>query len=162
MRLLDKYRVTFPELGNYRVPLAVLFREGLEAEYIVPPPLTNRTLELGSRHSPDFVCAPFKYCLGNYIEAIEAGANTLLQVKGDCRLGYYGELHEQILRDLGYDIKFVNLARVRSTKPISLYNELKIINPEMSVKKIAVILPTVIRMIECIDEMEDYIRQHVG
>lgn len=159
---MAEYKVTFPELGNYRVPLAVLFREGLGAEYVVPPPITSRTLELGSRHSPDFVCSPFKYCLGNYIEAIEAGANTLLQVKGDCRLGYYGELHEQIIKDIGYEVKFVNMARVRYTKPVSLYSELKIINPDMSIKKIAGILPTVAHMIECVDQIEDYMRKNIG
>jgi len=82
-------KVTFPHLGSYSVPLEVLFTNGLEVEYVVPPPITNRTLMLGSRYSPDFVCAPFKYNLGNYIESLEAGANTLVQVGGTCRLDYY-------------------------------------------------------------------------
>ena len=33
---------------------------------------------MGSRYSPDYVCTPFKTMLGNMIEALEAGANTLI------------------------------------------------------------------------------------
>lgn len=156
------YKVSFPQLGNYNVPLEILFTVGLEVEYIAPPPITKRTLELGSRHSPDFVCAPFKYMLGNFIETIEEGANTLVQTGGVCRLGYYGELDEQILKDLGYDVRFVNMARAHYSKPTSFYNEFKEINPNMSLKKVAKILPVVIKMVEYIDEIEDYIRKNIG
>ncbi len=155
-------KVTFPHLGSYFVPLEVLFKTGLDVEYIIPPPITKRTLALGSKYSPDSVCAPFKYNLGNYIESIEAGANTLIQVGGVCRLGYYGELHEQIIKDLGYDVLFVNMIDTKLKKPLILYNQLKTINPEMSLKKIAKILPMVLKMIEYIDEAEDYIRKNVG
>ena len=37
------------------------------------------------------------------------GANVLVQGGGGCRYGYYGELQEKILRDLGYDFEFYNL-----------------------------------------------------
>ncbi len=155
-------RVTFPHLGSYFVPLEVLFKAGLGVDYIVPPPITTRTLELGGKYSPDLVCAPFKYNLGNYIESIEAGANTLVQVGGVCRLGYYGELHEQIIKDLGYDVIFVNMQNTKLTKPLTFYNQLKAINPEMSLKKIAKMLPVVLKMVEYIDQAEDFIRKNVG
>jgi len=159
--LVDR-KVTFPHLGSYFVPLEVLFKAGLGVDYIIPPSITTRTLELGSKHSPDTVCAPFKYNLGNYIESIEAGANTLIQVGGVCRLGYYGELHEQIIKDLGYDVLFINMLDIKLKKPLVLYNQLKTINPEMSLKKIAKVLPVVLKMIEYIDEAEDFIRKNVG
>ncbi len=154
--------MTFPHLGSYCVPLEVLFTKGLDVEYIVPPPITAHTLEIGSRYSPDFVCAPFKYNLGNFIESIEAGANTLVQVGGACRLGYYGELHEQILSDLGYQVRFVNMAKARFTKPLTFYAQLKSINPKMSLAKIALTLPMVLKMVKLIDETEDHIRKNVG
>ena len=47
--------------------------------------------------------------MGCYIEALEQGANVLIQTGGTCRLGYYGELHEQILKDMGYDFEMFNL-----------------------------------------------------
>lgn len=159
---MDSIKVTFPHLGSYCVPFEVLFTKALEVQYITPPPITARTLEIGSRYSPDFVCAPFKFNLGNYIESIEAGANTLIQVGGACRLGYYGELHEQILKDLGYKARFVNMAKAKFTKPLTFYSQLKSVNPNMSLTKIAQVLPVVLNMVEYIDETEDYIRKNIG
>ena len=159
---MERFKCSFPQLGSYHVPLEVLFTAGFDVDYIVPPPITKRTLALGSRYSPDFVCAPFKYNLGNFIETIEAGADTLVQTGGVCRLGYYGELHEQILRDLGYKVRFVNLAKTSYTKPIAFYNELKEINPKMTLKNIATILPVVTKMVDYLDEAEDFIRKNIG
>lgn len=159
---MGKIKASFPQLGNYCTPLEVLFTAGFGVEYIVPPPITKKTLAIGSRYSPDYVCAPFKYNLGNFIETIEAGANTLVQTGGVCRLRYYGELHDQILRDLGYKVNFVNMAKVQDSNPITFYNGLKEINPQMSLKKIAEILPVVLKMVEYIDEAEDFIRKNVG
>ena len=67
-----------------------------------------------------FVCVPFKYNLGNYIEALESGANVLIQAGGGCRYGYYAEVQEQILRDLGYKFEFVKLMSGK-VNPVDLY-----------------------------------------
>ena len=37
------------------------------------------------------------------------GANTLIQMGGGCRYGYYYELQDRILKDLGYNFKYYNL-----------------------------------------------------
>ena len=52
---MDNTRVTFPHLGSYCVPIELLFTQGLGVDYVTPPPITNHTLEIGSRYSPDFV-----------------------------------------------------------------------------------------------------------
>ncbi|HHX73793.1 MAG TPA: hypothetical protein GX699_02675 [Firmicutes bacterium] len=155
-------KVSFPHFGNYHAPLYVLFTVGFEVEYIVPPPVTQRTLTIGSHHSPEFVCAPFKYTLGNFIETIAAGADTLIQTTGICRLAYYGELQEQILADLGYEVNFINLAGMKKLNPLEIYNRLKQVNPKASLRKIAATLPMVLKMVEYMDETEDYIRKNVG
>ncbi len=64
---MDTIKASFPHLGSYHTPLEVLFTSGFGVEYIVPPPITKKTLSLGSRYSPDYVCAPFKYNLGNLL-----------------------------------------------------------------------------------------------
>ncbi len=71
---------------------------------VEPPPPSARTIALGVRHSPEWMCFPFKVLLGNFIEAIERGADTVLMAEGPqlCRLGYYARLYEQILREMGY------------------------------------------------------------
>ena len=69
--------IAFPLMGNYYVPSSFLFSKISDCEILKPPPITSKTIELGSKNSPDFVCTPFKYTLGTYIECLEMGANTL-------------------------------------------------------------------------------------
>ena len=91
--------ISFPHLGNYYIVFDYFIRKATKCKVIVPPATTKRTIEIGSKYAPSFVCVPFKYNLGNYIEALEKGANTLVQGGGGCRYGYYGELEGKILRD---------------------------------------------------------------
>lgn len=155
-------RVTFPQIGSYNIPIELVFKDGMGLDYVEPPKMTDKTLEIGSKYSPDSVCAPFKFMLGNYIEAIEAGANILVSVGGLCRLGYYGELHEEILKDLGYNVKFVNFAQTRLKKPSSWYDKFRALNTDMSLVKIGEVLPTSIKMIEYLDIVDDYMRRNLG
>ena len=101
-------RITFPHLGNVYVILKGAFRE-LGIETVVPPPSSKRSLSLGVRYSPETICLPFKITLGNMIEALEQGADTIVMAagRGLCRFGYYARLQEQILHDLGYDFKMI-------------------------------------------------------
>lgn len=96
-------KVTVPHAGHLWVALHTLFeRTGIEA--IEPPPSTQRTVSLGVRYSPEWICFPFKVMLGNFIEAIELGADTIAMAEGPmlCRLGYFAKLYEQTLHDMGH------------------------------------------------------------
>jgi len=86
-----------------------------EAEILPPPPFTEKTLELGSRYSPENVCSPFKFNIGNFIEVLEQGANVLTQTGLGCIFGYYGEIQERILKDLGYSFSFLCFSRGRAS-----------------------------------------------
>src|SRR5450756_716328 len=99
-------KVTFPHAGQAWVPLSTIFAKA-GVECIVPPACSKRTLSLGVKYSPEWVCLPFKLNLGNFIEALELGADTLVYVAGPglCRLGYYAKVAEQILRDAGYQFE---------------------------------------------------------
>ncbi|MCL4535711.1 MAG: CoA protein activase [Bacteroidetes bacterium] len=101
-------KVTFPHAGQAWVPLSTVFAKA-GVECIVPPLCSKRTLSLGVKYSPEWVCLPFKLNLGNFIEALELGADTLVYVAGPglCRLGYYAKVAEQILRDAGYQFEMV-------------------------------------------------------
>ena len=101
-------KVTFPHAGQAWVPLStIIAKAGVEC--IVPPPTSKHTLSLGVKYSPEWVCLPFKLNLGNFIEGLEMGADTLLYVAGPglCRLGYYAKVAEQILRDEGYQFEML-------------------------------------------------------
>ncbi len=101
-------KVAPPQMGNLCLPLRTLFRE-LNVDMVEPPPNSRRTLSLGVQHSPEGLCLPFKLTLGNFIEALELGADTLIQAggRGLCRLGYYAQIQERILREMGFEFQMV-------------------------------------------------------
>ena len=105
-------RVAFFHYGYYGPVFKFFVEHVLNAEFLDMGEPTRRTLELGSQQSNDYVCAPFKHIMGAYIEALDAGADVLLQFTGPCRLGYYGELQESILRDMGYEFSMLHFANV--------------------------------------------------
>jgi len=63
---MDKL-VAFPIMGNYYIPVNYLFSKITNNQIIKTPFITSKTIELGSKYSPDFICTPFKYTLGSFI-----------------------------------------------------------------------------------------------
>lgn len=104
--------VGFPHAGIIWIPLRAMI-EDMGIRCVVPPQSTRRTLDIGSAHSPELACLPFKLMLGNYVEALERGATHLLGITSrfgaSCRLYFFPPVHEAILRDLGYDFEMVAL-----------------------------------------------------
>ena len=156
-------RVAFFRFSYYDVAFKFFVEQVLDADYVPLPKATKRTIELGSRYSSDFVCAPFKHILGDYVEALELGANVLVQFAGPCRLGYYGELQESILRDLGYEFEMLNFAMVTG-KPMTEYISIckKKVNPNVSVPRGARNMLAMFKMIEFLDEANDYYLANAG
>jgi predicted nucleotide-binding protein (sugar kinase/HSP70/actin superfamily) len=105
-------KATFPLFG-YDTQVFKTFLEDLQAEVVLPPRTSKRTIELGVKHSPELICMPFKITLGNFIEALECGADTILMAAGTrkCRFGYYHYLHEAALRRTGYDYRLVPVSQ---------------------------------------------------
>jgi predicted nucleotide-binding protein (sugar kinase/HSP70/actin superfamily) len=106
-------RVGIPHFGNVYIPVRAMARRlgATDKDLIIPPPTSQRTLNLGVKYSPAEACLPYKLTLGNLIEACELGADTLVQARGTgiCRLGYYAKNQEQILHDLGYNAHFLSI-----------------------------------------------------
>jgi predicted nucleotide-binding protein (sugar kinase/HSP70/actin superfamily) len=102
--------VTYPHLGPLGSVMKGLLTD-LGLEVLPPPPITKKTITLGVRHSPEFACFPLKINMGNFIESLEAGADTIVMGggTGPCRFGYYAQVQREILRDLGYDVKMIVL-----------------------------------------------------
>ena len=154
--------ISFPHLGNYYIVFDYFIRKATKCKVIVPPATTKRTIEIGSKYAPSFVCVPFKYNLGNYIEALEKGANTLVQGGGGCRYGYYGELEEKILRDLGYDFEFYNMIRDNHISLKKGYKFCKKMNKRANPISTFYYLINSLVMIICMDKIEKYIRLNMG
>lgn len=101
-------KATFPHLAHLDVALQLLYPV-LGVEIVPPPPITQKTIEIGVKLAPQNACFPMKVTLGNFIEGIERGADTIFMAGGvgPCRFGYYGQIQRIILEDMGYDVHFV-------------------------------------------------------
>jgi predicted nucleotide-binding protein (sugar kinase/HSP70/actin superfamily) len=100
-------KITFPHMGSTVIYQKLL--ELLDHEVIMPPRPTQRTINLGVKHSPEFACFPYKVLLGSYIESLELGADTILTSGGNgpCRAGFYNEVHRKTLLNLGYEVEMI-------------------------------------------------------
>lgn len=124
--------ISFPHLGDYSYLVKPFFEKVTGKKVALAPPITKKTIELGTKYSPDTVCIPFKYNLGNYIESLENGATILFQFGGGCRYGNYAELQKIILKDLGYNFKFYEFVYKGKTSFNYTYNMFKEINKDLT------------------------------
>jgi len=99
-------------MGNAYIPLRALV-EYLGVEAVVPERPNRVTLEKGARYAPEFVCLPFKITLGDCMNALDRGADTMAMVCGmwACRFGYYAYVQHLILRDMGYEFESLLIGR---------------------------------------------------
>lgn len=97
-------------MGTIYIVVASLIRS-LGGEVIIPPQTSKKTLSIGTKYSPEAICLPYKLLLGNYIEAIEHGAEAVIMISspGICRLGEYSKTIRNALEDLDYKIKYIDL-----------------------------------------------------
>ncbi|MFV0274988.1 MAG: 2-hydroxyacyl-CoA dehydratase [Bacilli bacterium] len=153
-------KAAIPHMANYSIPLSIIVDKIFGMEFLEIPNITKKTVELGSKYSPDYICSPFKFNLGNFIEALEKGADVLLQIKGSCRFGYYGELQSKILKDLGYDFEFIYLENNLGIK--KLYKMCKSYNKKLTFLQFVYYMKLCIVMTKKIDIFEFYMRKNIG
>jgi len=149
-------------MGDYHIPIEALLQRLFPEAHVMPsPPITKETAAIGQRYSPDFICEPFKYNVGNFIQALDLGANVLFQTGMGCRFGYYGELQEQILKDLGYEFKFLCLSRNRA-RPGAVYSSLRRLGSPRSASQMAHALLLAILSIKAMDKLSELVRETMG
>ena len=103
-------KVAFPHMGNVYIAWAAALKKlGIEA--VIPPKTSKKTLEMASKYSPESICLPYKTVLGNFLQAIENGADYVAMISspGICRLGEYGQSIKNVLKDLGHEDKYIEL-----------------------------------------------------
>lgn len=148
-----KIKVAFPHMGTiYIAWAAALKKVGLEA--YVPPYTNKKTLSLGTKHSPEAICLPYKLILGNFIESIEGGADYVAMISspGICRLGEYGSSIKNALSDLGYEANYIELALYDGFK--GMYRFLKELTGKNDPILFARAINATIRRIFVLDDLE--------
>lgn len=159
----DTKKIGFPRYFEYNCAVKYFVSHAFShVEYVMPPRLTRRSDELGMKYAPDSVCFPFKTILGSLIEVLENGADTLIMPHGLCRLGYYGELSEVILRNLGYDFDFINLAEYNTGKKKDWIRALKRIEKRPNMMKIVKYGKDAVRMVNILDEITERYYEDLG
>lgn len=103
-------KLTFPHLGNTYIAVKALL-DDFDIDYVIPPFNNKKCLELGTKYAPELACLPLKINIGNFIQAYEQGADTILMAGGcgPCRFGYYCEMHREIMKDIGYEMDMITL-----------------------------------------------------
>ena len=106
----DKISVAFPHMGLIYIAWSAALRK-IGVEPFIPPYTSKKTLSIGTKNSPEAICLPYKLIMGNFIEAIEGGADYVAMITspGCCRLGEYGIGINNALADMGYKAKYVEL-----------------------------------------------------
>ena len=70
MKEKKRLKVAFPHMGNVYIAWASALKK-LGVEPFIPPYSSKKTLELGTKYSPDSICLPYKLILGNFMQALE-------------------------------------------------------------------------------------------
>ncbi len=162
IKIDDRKKLAFPRFHHYNLAIRYIVEQGLEQNYLLLPEATKETTELGSKYSPDYACAPFKHTLGSLIEAVNAGADIVIETGGLCRLDYYGALQREILRELGYRCEFVNLAEYMGGKKKEMIWLAKRLNPKVNIPKLLAAVYDGVKMAEYLDDIEALYYRNAG
>lgn len=150
-------KVTFPNMGNISLAAKALF-DGLGIDCAMPAANNKDALETGSLYSPEEMCLPFKIMIGNYIQAIEQGADTIVIVGscGPCRLGEYCEMQMKLLKKLGYNLEFIVIDSPAEIGIMELFRRIGKICEASGKNKAEMLnaLLKAIKVINLIDEIE--------
>ncbi|MDR7857217.1 acyl-CoA dehydratase activase-related protein [Tissierella sp.] len=150
-------KITAPHLGNTYLAAKALF-DGLEIDYVIPPLNNKLALEMGSLHSPEEMCLPFKIMIGNYLQAIETGADTIILPGscGPCRFGEYCEIQMNVLKKLGLNLEFIVIDSPSDIGIKELFNRINKISSNSSKLKYEKIraLSNSIKVMNLIDDIE--------
>lgn len=148
-----KIKIAFPHMGTVSIAWAsALNKIGIEA--CIPPYTSKKTLSIGTKYSPEAICLPYKLILGNFVEAIENGADYVCMITspGCCRLGEYGKSIKNALTDMGYGDRYLELQLYDGIK--GMWNFLKQVSPTRNPITIARTINIFLRKIFALDKLE--------
>ena len=156
-----KIKVAFPHMGTISIAWAAGLRK-IGVEPYIPPYTSKKTLSFGTKNSPEAICLPYKLILGNFIEAIEGGADYVAMITspGICRLGEYGNNIYSTLIDLGYKANYIELSLYDGIK--GLYKFLKDISGKNDPILIMRAINITMRKIFAIDDLDKALSYYIA
>ena len=154
-----KIKVAFPHMGTIYIAWAAALRK-MGIEPYIPPYTSKRTLSLGTKNSPEAICLPYKLILGNFIEAIEGGADYVAMISspGICRLGEYGKSIKGVLEDMGYQANYIELSLYDGFK--GMYDFLVNLTGSKNIIQIIRAINIAVRKVFAMDELQNFLSYH--
>lgn len=154
-----KIKVAFPHMGTVYIAWAAALKK-MGVEPFIPPYTSKKTLSLGTKNSPEAICLPYKLILGNFIEAIEGGADYVAMITspGICRLGEYGKSIKNVLAELGYEANYIELSLYDGFS--GMFNFLVELTGSKDIVKIARAINIAIRKVFALDELQNFLSYH--
>ncbi len=118
--------VTLPHLGPLWIAAKQFFIYN-DIPFVKPFENGQSALSEGSKISPEEMCLPFKYMIGNLMNAHKLGADTAIMIStsGPCRLGEYGEMLKVVLCNAGVDYNWVILESLGPLGLKRLFSKMK-------------------------------------
>lgn len=151
-------RIATPRMGNLPLIVSDLARR-FDLDYVETPVFSEEAMRIGAALAPEFACLPLKAVVGNFVQALEAGADTLLMGggSGPCRFGYYADIQKRILEREGYRFRIVVLDPP-STSYREFYRGLRGVLPPERVSSCAMFreLACALRKVVVFDEIEKW------
>ncbi len=146
-------KVTYAHMGYMNAPVRHML-ESLDVEVAAAPPVSRRTVELGARYSPEGVCLPYKISLGNLLEGLDGGADTVVTMcgAGKCRFGFYGTVQKLALAR-GREIAFHTLDTERLLA--DLYRFLRQAAPAVGRLAVARNIALAVKKLRALDALYD-------
>lgn len=144
-------KVAYPHMGYLSSPIRYML-ENLDVEVTEAPPISKKTLELGASHSPEGVCLPYKLSMGNFLEGLQQGADTLVTMcgAGKCRLGFYGAIQKIALAQ-GDNVKFHTLNTDNLLR--DLYRFLREAAPQASRLAVLASISLAVKKLRALDDL---------
>lgn len=146
-------KVSFPHMGYLSIPVINMLTN-LGVDIVKTPPTTKHTVDLGSLHSPEGVCLPYKITMGNLLECLDHGADTFVTVcgAGKCRLGFYHAI-QKIQLAKRKNIQFYSIDT--NNLFTSLYRFLRTIAPQAGRVEIGRQLTLAVKSLQALDAIND-------
>lgn len=146
-------KLSFPYMGPTIVYKKLL--QLLGHQVIMPPKPNKEIIDLGVKHSPEFACFPFKVITGLYLKLMEEDLDAIVTSggHGPCRAGYYGDLHQKILKNLGYETEIIIIDSPHDNYQY-FYEVIKRLKANNSWFKVLQVIKTVYELAKAIDQIE--------
>ncbi len=145
-------KIAFPHMGTVSYAWRAALRK-LGVRAYIPPYTNKKTLSIGTKYAPEAICLPYKLILGNFVEALEGGADYVAMITspGICRLGEYGQSIENVLKDLGYTDRYLEMSLYDGFK--GMYDFLSKANPGANLFAKLNAIYTVVKYIFALDRI---------